>query len=341
MSKLIGISDGHGANTAGKRTPTLPNGQKSETGKRYMNENLFNRAVVKYLDAELKRNGFKTILLAPTDADTPLSTRTNLANAKNVDLYVSVHANANTGKFGSWGGIETFTWHSGEGYRIGKLIHNELIKGSPLQNRGMKNGRHLWEIRKPDAPAVLVECGFMDSHKDYKYLLSDAYRKECAVEIAKGICKAYGVTYKAQKAPSKPSKANTNANTHKVVRGDTLWSIAKDNGISVSELKALNKGKDLTPLDIGAVLNLKTTKKKTVKSYTLPTGVYRKGDKGNAVKQIQQALNKLNFKVGDADGIFGAKTKDAITRFQKVHLPYDVDGVYGNQTRTKMLQLLK
>jgi len=213
MTKLIALSDGHGIDTAGKRTPTLPNGQKSETGKNYMNENLFNRAVVKYLDAELKRHGFKTILVAPTDADTSLQARTDLANSKKVDLYVSVHANANTGKFGNWGGIETFTWKSGESLRIGKLIHSELIKGSPLQDRGVKDGSHLWEIRKPQAPSVLVECGFMDSHNDYKYLLSDAYRKECAVEIAKGICKAYGVTYKAEVkvAPKKPSKTPSKA----------------------------------------------------------------------------------------------------------------------------------
>jgi N-acetylmuramoyl-L-alanine amidase len=224
VSKLIALSDGHGVDTSGKRTPTLPNGQKSETGKPYMNENLFNRAVVKYLDAELKRNGFRTLLVAPTDADTPLATRTNLADAKKVDLYVSVHANANTGKFGTWGGIETYTWKNGESVRIGKLIHAELLKGTKLRDRGVKDGSHLWEIRKPNAPAILVEAGFMDSHTDYKYLLSDAYRKETAIEIAKGICKAYGVTYKAEvkpapkKATVTPSKAS-DGTMYRVVTG--------------------------------------------------------------------------------------------------------------------------
>lgn len=200
MSKLIALSDGHGVDTAGKRTPTLPNGQKSEIGRSYMNENLFNRAVVKYLDEELRRHGFKTLLLAPTDSDTPLATRATLANKNNADLYVSVHANANAGKWFDGGGIETYTWGSGEGFRIGKLIHAELIKGSHLKDRGMKNGQHLYEIRVPKAPSVLVECGFMDSNQDYKYLLSDAYRRECATEICKGICRAYGITYKEKTA---------------------------------------------------------------------------------------------------------------------------------------------
>lgn len=193
----IALSDGHGMSTAGKRTPILPNGEKSETGN-FMHENEFNRAVVKYLDAELKRHGFKTLLVAPTDYDTPLEERTKKANAEKVDLYVSVHANANAGKWFNGGGIETFTWGSGESLKVGKLIHAELIKGSPLRDRGLKNGQHLWEIRATNAPAVLVECGFMDSLQDYKYLLSDSYRKECAIEIATGICKYYGITYKPQ-----------------------------------------------------------------------------------------------------------------------------------------------
>lgn len=301
LSKLIALSDGHGVDTAGKRTPTLPNGQKSETGKVYMNENLFNRAVVNYLDAELKRNGFKTILVAPTDADTPLANRTSLADAKGVDLYLSIHANASTGKFGSWGGIETYTWKTGESLRIGKLIHAEVIKGSPLSDRGVKDGSHLWEINKSKAPAILCELGFMDSHNDYKYLLSDAYRKECAVEIAMGVCKAYGVTYKA-------------------------------------EVKLANK---VTPTPVKAVTKQPVKPKAPIKaSTTLPTGTYKKGSKGNAVKQIQNALNKLYFKCGTADGIWGAKTTDALKRFQSIYTPHDVDGIYGVATRKAMLTQL-
>ena len=226
MSKLIALSDGHGVDTAGKRTPTLPSGGKSEIGRNYMNENLFNRAVVKYLDKDLRRHGFKTLLVAPTDADTPLETRTKLANSKKADLYVSVHANASAGKWGSHGGIETLTWGSGESLRIGKLIHAELLKGSQLRDRGIKDGSHLWEIRKTDMPAVLVEAGFMDSTYDYVYLLSDEYRKECAKEICKGICKAYGVTYKEE-----------NTETVKKVLGETIVKVEKDMKLELTDVQ--------------------------------------------------------------------------------------------------------
>lgn len=66
-----------------------------------------------------------------------------------------------------------------------------------------------------------------------------------------------------------------------------------------------------------------------------------KGSKGSDVKALQEALNKLNFKVGVADGSFGAKTEDAVRRFQKVYLPKEVDGFAGKNTINKINSLLK
>lgn len=75
----------------------------------------------------------------------------------------------------------------------------------------------------------------------------------------------------------------------------------------------------------------------------LPTGVFyleqNQGKYSDDVKRIQTILNAVYFKCGTADGYFGAKTKDAITRFQKVYLPYDVDGVYGPKTRAKLIEV--
>src|SRR5690625_1100796 len=72
------------------------------------------------------------------------------------------------------------------------------------------------------------------------------------------------------------------------------------------------------------------------KKYPLPTGVLRRGSTGNGVKQLQRALNAANFNVGAVDGIYGAKTEDAVRRFQSVYDAYNVDGDYGNRTRTRL-----
>lgn len=231
--ELIALSDGHGVDTSGKRTPVLPNGQKSEIGRNYMNENLFNRAVVNYLEKELLRHGFKVLQVAPTDADTPLATRTNLANSKNADLYLSIHANALNGQWGTHGGIETFVSKSSESIRIGNILHNEVMKGTHFKNRGVKDGTHLWEIKSPKMPSVLVELGFMDSVDDYKHLLSDIYRRECATELCKGICLAFNVQYQEEKKEEKPmteNKTETTLPTTPASWAKEAWDWAKKEG---------------------------------------------------------------------------------------------------------------
>ena len=76
----IALDDGHGMNTAGKRTPPLTSDlyidntlvrKKGEVIK----ENEFNRAVVNYLKEALIRCGFEVLLVAPTDEDTSLQAR--------------------------------------------------------------------------------------------------------------------------------------------------------------------------------------------------------------------------------------------------------------------------
>ncbi|MDM8151654.1 peptidoglycan-binding domain-containing protein [Priestia megaterium] len=60
-----------------------------------------------------------------------------------------------------------------------------------------------------------------------------------------------------------------------------------------------------------------------------------------AIKQLQNAWNAVNFKYGTGGCIYGAKTKDAVRRFQIVYLPYEVDGIYGPNTKSKLQAVLK
>jgi N-acetylmuramoyl-L-alanine amidase/LysM repeat protein len=219
MAKLIAIDDGHGMETSGKRTPT---GITSiDTGKNFMHENEFNRAVAKYLKAHLERNGFRTLMVAPTDADTSLSTRVATSNNAKADFYISIHANALAGKWGTHGGTETLTYGSGESLRIGKIIHKHLMKGTPMRDRGIKDGSWLYVVKNTNAPAVLIEAGFMDNLAEAKLLNSDSFRRECAREIAMGICEGFGVTYKAESTPAKPQPTAT------IYRVRLHWSDAK------------------------------------------------------------------------------------------------------------------
>jgi N-acetylmuramoyl-L-alanine amidase len=188
MVKLIAIDDGHGLETPGKRTPSLPDGT-------VMRENEFNRAVAAQLDVHLKRCGFQTLLVAPGDTDIPLSNRTNTANKAKADFYISIHANAYGDGWNNVRGIETYHYPGKiSGQQAAKIIHNQLIQGTALPNRGVKEA-NFHVLRETTMPAVLVEHGFMTNMEDALLLLSEAYRAECAVELAKGICQLFGVAY--------------------------------------------------------------------------------------------------------------------------------------------------
>src|SRR5215213_3993789 len=54
----------------------------------------------------------------------------------------------------------------------------------------------------------------------------------------------------------------------------------------------------------------------------------KKGSKGQAVKDLQEALKALGLAPGPIDGVFGKKTEDAVKAFQKLR-GLEVDGIVG------------
>jgi N-acetylmuramoyl-L-alanine amidase len=198
VSKLIALDNGHGLNTAGKRTPRWTDETTSTyTKKNFMHEWEFNRGVVKRLKVELERNGFEVLEVSPTEDDTSINARCREANSANADLFVSVHANAlgNT-----WNervkGIETLTSGKGESLRLGTILQKHMVADTGLVNRGLKDGKWLGVVRLTKMPSVLVEGGFMDNPSESKLLNSNEYRDVFAKALCKGVCEYYGVVYK-------------------------------------------------------------------------------------------------------------------------------------------------
>ncbi|WP_179086824.1 N-acetylmuramoyl-L-alanine amidase family protein [Paenibacillus odorifer] len=208
---LIATDDGHGMETAGKRTPQFADGT-------YMKENEFNRAVIDKLNVHLKRNNFDVLHVSAGDTDVPLKTRTDLANNKisngfgrPADAFVSVHANAAGNVWNSKvKGIEIF-YRAGykEGKKLAQDVQEYLVKGTPLINRGLKTS-NLHITREADMPGILVEGAFMDNPDEAKLLMSDAYREECAEEIARGLCQYFGRTYIEVTPPAPPLPVGVN-----------------------------------------------------------------------------------------------------------------------------------
>lgn len=263
----VGIDNGHGKNTPGKRVPDDS-----------MREWDFNYATAKHLNEELKYNNFKTIMVSDTSEDTPLKTRTNRVNNAKADIFVSIHANAYLGTWGDAHGIETFAYKSGtKGDKLAKLVQEELIGATGLTNRGVKyNNLHI--TRESTMPAILCECGFMDNKNEAALLKTDAYRKKCAKAICKGICKYFGVTYKDKDDQKDENIPSTDPNMfYRVVSGSYL-----NKDLANDEVNRLKKDNIDTFLDI--------FEKDSKKYYRIIAGSYN--ERKNANEQLEFLKSK-------------------------------------------------
>lgn len=186
---LIALDDGHGMQTAGKRTPIIP-----ELG-RYIPENEFNRAVVKDMDNQLRDIGFRTLLVAPTDEDTSLKARTDLANASKADIYVSVHFDAMGNTWGTAEGHSIFVYPgSARSKKLAECIAEFLRQGTTQKWRGIKE-QNFHVLREANMPAILSENGFMDNPREARLMIDSDFQKEVAKEHVQGICKYFGVKF--------------------------------------------------------------------------------------------------------------------------------------------------
>ena len=64
--------------------------------------------------------------------------------------------------------------------------------------------------------------------------------------------------------------------------------------------------------------------------------LYKRGSRGEIVKQIQKALCGAGYHVGVIDGIFGQMTEDAVLMFQKAN-GLTADGIVGPATFAKLI----
>ncbi|MDE7400503.1 MAG: spore cortex-lytic enzyme [Clostridia bacterium] len=87
-----------------------------------------------------------------------------------------------------------------------------------------------------------------------------------------------------------------------------------------------------TAAGVGAVLG--TTGQAAQESASFPcvqTAVLRQGSKGGEVKEVQRRLKQWGYYDGSIDGIYGAKTVEAVKKFQRKN-GLTADGIAGKST---------
>lgn len=166
----IGVDLGHGVNP-----------DRGANG--FIAEETIINSVGTLVISKLKSLGHSVIELRPesaTSVSDSLYKRYNKADYYNVDMVVSIHANAGGGQ-----GTEIFTYNAKEVKQARDVLNN--LVGLGFTNRNIKDGSHLAIIKRPKATAMLIEVCFVDTKSDV-----DLYNSIGAEQIADAI--AEGLT---------------------------------------------------------------------------------------------------------------------------------------------------
>ena len=184
---LILLDNGHGNNTAGKRSPDGT-----------LLEYQYTRDMAKSVFNTLKALGYNVELLVPEVYDVPLSERVRRVNqycndygASNV-VVVSVHINA-AGNGTQWLSARGFSVFTSKGKtksdELATMFCEEAEKNFKGHNirKDYSDGDADWEenftiLTKTKCAAVLTENFFMDNREDVAFLQSP-----CGKEIVKSI----------------------------------------------------------------------------------------------------------------------------------------------------------
>ena len=194
MFKLA-LSAGHYKYTAGKRIPK--NLDKNETREWVLNDRICDK-----IEKKLKAyEGYELLRTDDTTGEKAISVedRAAAANKFGADVYISVHHNAGIDG-GKGGGIVAYTYTKidKETEAWQKELYDALIKHTGLKgNRAQPLAKaDLAECRLTAMPAILLECGFLDSATDPKIILTEEYAEKCAEAIVEVLVKRLGLKKK-------------------------------------------------------------------------------------------------------------------------------------------------
>lgn len=186
------IDNGHGLDTAGKRSP---DGRLLEYA--------YAREIARRLETELKAHGIDAVRITPEEYDVPLSERCRRANkygSKGV-LLVSIHCNA-AGADGKWHNAHGWAAYVSNNASVNsKTLASCLIQAAKEQGLSVREYSHqvpYWTqnlaiCRDTRCPAVLTENLFQDNRSDVNYLLSEDGKQAIVNLHVEGLIKYIGL----------------------------------------------------------------------------------------------------------------------------------------------------
>jgi N-acetylmuramoyl-L-alanine amidase len=182
MVKNVTINAGHGGHDNGASRGTIY-------------EKTINLTVALKLKDFLVAQGIQVNMTRSRDEYTSLSEITNIANANDSDLLISIHHNAGGGD-----GFEVYhSIYNGVGLELANKVADGFKSlnnshGVAVKTKKGSDGRDYFSvIRNSVMPCILTEFGFMDTD-DYYAFNTEYELEDEAIAIGKAICEQLGIS---------------------------------------------------------------------------------------------------------------------------------------------------
>lgn len=281
----------------------------------------------------LRSCGFNVVYTRQTDVFVPLIERANISNRANADLFISFHRNSSTNPtangFENW----VYTNPSTKSLVAANYILDRVVAVGVQSNRGIKYGNFV-VLRETNAPAVLIENGFISNSEDNR--LFDAKFDSYAQATANGIARSFGTTCIATPTPPPVPPPPTvpeeyrrtvigiqqrlNAQYGANLVADGIWGPASNKAMIRAFQTELNRMYN-AGLTVDGVWGPRTRD---------ATRLVRPGDRNNLVWILQSMLYVYGFPT-TPDGVFGGQTEITLRNYQRAN-GLTVDGIAGPST---------
>lgn len=188
--QVIIIDPGHGGRDPGA------------VGKNGKSEKDINLNISKMLKKQLEHSGYLALLTREKDEEileegakwmqaTELRARKKIIDEAKPKMLISIHLNSFPDPR-EHGAQVFYAGDFPESKRLGETIQSELKSMiDPENNREAKPTTSLLVLKKLNAPAVLVECGFLSNHTEELKLANEDYQDKLARAIFSGVIKFY------------------------------------------------------------------------------------------------------------------------------------------------------
>ena len=263
----IAYCAGHYLDTPGKRLPAQLD--PAQTREWVLNDRVARAFAAAAADYD--------VALLRTDDETgrshrSIEKRTAMANAWGADVYLDIHHNAGI-NCGSGGGVVAFSYPgSAKGSAYRDAIYSAVIAAGGLQgNRSQPLQEKAFDsLRLAKAPAVLLECGFMDSTTDAPVILTQAYANLVGQAAMAAIARAAGLQ-------KKEAAVNPTAVTREVCNVEIQQLKKGAKGASVKAMQQLLQGNGYSCGTTGADGDFGSNTDKALRSYQRDKGLTADG----------------------------------------------------------------